>query len=55
MASGVPELWILDADEDTIEVWRPGASEAERPLAVVTWRVGERTFAIPLADIFRRS
>jgi len=55
MASGLPELWILDADEHTIEVWQPGAAEPETPRDVVTWRVGERTFDISLADIFRSS
>jgi Uma2 family endonuclease len=53
MASGVPELWILDADEHTIEVWRPGAVAPETPREVVTWRVGERAFALQLAEIFR--
>jgi Uma2 family endonuclease len=55
LASGVPELWILDADEDTVEVWRPGATEPETLREIVTWRVGERTFEVALADIFRRS
>ena len=54
MASGVPELWIVDADEDTVEVWRPGLEVPERPVGAIGWRVGERAFEIPLADIFRR-
>lgn len=54
MASGVPELWIVDADEDTVEVWRPRLEAPERPVGAIEWRVGERVFAISLADIFRR-
>ena len=54
MASEVAELWIVDADEDWVEVWRPGLEEPERPAGAVEWRVGERTFEIPLAEIFRR-
>ena len=54
MASGVAELWIVDAEGDTIEVWRPDAAEPETPSASVTWRVGEQAFEIALADIFRR-
>jgi Uma2 family endonuclease len=52
MESGVPELWILDADENTIEVWRPGAAEPESPRDVLNWRVGDRSFDIALSDIF---
>jgi len=53
MASGVAELWIVDADEDTMEVWRPSLRKKARD--VVSWRVGEQTFEIALTDIFRRS
>ena len=55
MSSGVPELWILDADEDTVEVWRPGMRTAEPAHVVVLWRVAEQSFEISLADVFRRS
>jgi Uma2 family endonuclease len=55
MASGVAELWIVDADEDTLDVWRPGMRNAEPARDFVSWRVGERTFEITLADVFRRS
>jgi Uma2 family endonuclease len=57
MASGVAELWILDADEDTLEVWRPGMQKPQKletPSESVSWRVGEQTFEIALRDIFRR-
>jgi Uma2 family endonuclease len=53
LATGVPELWIVDAEAKILEVWRPGATEPERPSDVATWRVGEHAFEIALADIFR--
>jgi Uma2 family endonuclease len=53
MAYGVPELWIVDADANTIEVWRPAAEEPDRRHDVIEWRVEGRTFEIPLADVFR--
>jgi Uma2 family endonuclease len=54
LASGVAELWIIDPDENALEVWRPGAVEPDRPRDEVRWRVGEHTFDIPLSEIFRR-
>jgi hypothetical protein len=44
----------VDADEYTLEVWRPGMRKAATPREVVTLRVGEQTFGIALADILRR-
>jgi len=54
LASGVAEVWIIDADEDTIDVWRPGAVEPERPSGSIEWRVWDRAFPVSLADVFRR-
>jgi Uma2 family endonuclease len=54
MASGVAELWIVDADEDTIEVWRPSIRKPEQARDVVSWRVGDHSFEIAVADVFRR-
>jgi Uma2 family endonuclease len=54
MASEVPELWIVDADEDVVEVWRPGLEQPERPVGAIEWRVGGWAFEIPLAEVFRR-
>jgi len=53
LAGGVAELWIVDADERSIEVWRPG--EEPRTIAgdAVEWRVGERAFEVRMADVFR--
>lgn len=57
LESGVPELWIVDADERWIEVWRAGEGEprtlrddADRTIG---WTVDARTFEIALADVFR--
>jgi Uma2 family endonuclease len=49
----VAELWVVDADKNGIEVWRPGAVQPDRPHDVIEWHVGDQTFEIPLADIFR--
>lgn len=53
-SAGVPELWILDSEADTLEVWRPHSVVPERPEGEVEWRVGGRAFRLALADIFRR-
>ena len=53
LASGVGELWIVDSDENTIEVWRPGEEARTVSSGSIEWRVGEKTFEIPLADVFR--
>jgi len=53
MAWDVPELWIADADERSVEVWRPGADGPEVVRDVLVWRVGEREFEISLEDVFR--
>jgi Uma2 family endonuclease len=53
LASGVAELWIVDADENTIEVWRPGEEARTVSSGSIEWRVGEKTFEIALAEIFR--
>jgi Uma2 family endonuclease len=53
LASGVRELWIVDADESTVEVWRPDEPARTVSSGAVEWRVGEKAFEIPLAEIFR--
>jgi Uma2 family endonuclease len=50
---GVAELWIVDADEHTVAVWRPGTDEPEVPDDTLVWRVGGRRFEIELAEVFR--
>jgi len=53
LENGVAELWILDADERTVEVWRAGSAAAEQVRDVLLWRVAGHRFEISLADVFR--
>ena len=51
---GVQELWTVDVDERSVDVWRAGAEAPERVQDALVWQVGGRTFEIPLQDVFRR-
>ena len=53
MECEVPELWIADADERTVEVWRPGADQPEVVWDAVEWSVAGHRFEIPLTEVFR--
>jgi Uma2 family endonuclease len=53
LESGVGEVWIVDADDNTIEVWRPGEEPQMISSGSIEWQVGERTFQVALAEIFR--
>jgi len=53
LENGVAELWILDADEHTVERWRPGDTEPETPGETLTWSVAGHRFEIALAEVFR--
>jgi Uma2 family endonuclease len=53
LESGIPELWLVDVDAKGVEVWRAGATEAERPEGFVTWRVGDEAFELPFGEVFR--
>ena len=55
MASEVAELWIVDADERLVEVWRPGANAPELVRDTLEWSVAGRSFQIPLDEVFRAS
>jgi Uma2 family endonuclease len=52
-AAGVAELWIVDADERTVDVWGPGDTS---PIVVrdsLMWTVTDATFEIALDEVFR--
>lgn len=53
LQSGVGELWLVDVDACSVEVWRPGSGEPERVDHVLRWSIGERRFDIPLEAVFR--
>jgi len=52
MEWGVPELWIIDADERTVEVWRPEAEGPQVATDALVWSVGGRDFEIALDHVF---
>lgn len=55
LENGVAEVWIADADERWIEVWRPGREEPIRPVEAVEWEVEGETFSLSLEEVFRGS
>jgi Uma2 family endonuclease len=53
MECGLPELWLVDIDARSIEVWRPGADAPERVRDSIIWRVGDASFDLSFEEIFR--
>jgi len=53
LENGVGELWTVDADAGTLEVWTPDAVQPAATRGVVAWQVAGRRFEIPLAEVFR--
>ena len=53
MASSVPELWLLDADERTVEAWRPTSRVPDVARDTLIWRVGAHRFEIAVEELFR--
>jgi Uma2 family endonuclease len=53
--TGVREYWIVDADQNHVEIWRPGALEADVRSDVVNWQPDASIGAlrIDLQEIFR--
>ena|SRR2546423_5396381 len=53
--TGVREYWIVDAELNRVEIWRPGAMEAEVRADFVNWRPEPliEGLRIDLPDIFR--
>ena len=50
---GVEEVWIVDIDERTVEVWRPESEKGEQVRDVIRWHVAGRAFEIPLLEVFQ--
>ena len=53
MEEGVPELWILDADERTVEIWTRDGQEPRTVRDRLVWRVSGHEFDIRLEEVFR--
>jgi Uma2 family endonuclease len=53
MENGVAELWILDADERTAEVWTPDGTEPRTVSDRIVWSVSGHDFDIRLDEVFR--
>jgi Uma2 family endonuclease len=53
LESGVPEIWLVDINSRSVEVWRRGSERPHRAEDSLTWRVGESAISISLAEIFR--
>jgi Uma2 family endonuclease len=53
--TGVREYWIVDAEQNRVEIWRPGAREAEVRTDVVRWTPDPtiEPLAIDLTAIFK--
>jgi Uma2 family endonuclease len=53
LEAGVPEVWLVDVDGRSIDVWRLDSPTPERIEETVPWRVGELQLEIPLAEVFK--
>lgn len=53
LEAGVPEVWLVDVERRSVEVWREGLAEPELASAAVPWRVRGATIELPLKEIFR--
>ena len=52
LESGVPEVWIVDADTATVEVWKAGRAGALHSGGTLQWTVGKETLRLDLAEVF---
>lgn len=52
---GVREYWIVDAEKNRVEVWRPGAASPDECVETITWQPdpGVEPLRIDLLEIFR--
>jgi hypothetical protein len=49
----VPEVWLVDVDGRSIDVWRLDSPTPERVEETISWRVGDVQREIPLAEVFK--
>lgn len=52
LENGVREVWIVDADEGSVEVWTPSRNEPIRHSKSIEWEVGGETFPLSLEGVF---
>lgn len=58
LENGVPEVWIVDAEAETVEVWRGGGEASERAdetlgaEGTLVWAAAGRELELPVADFF---
>lgn len=50
--NGVAEVWIVDADERTVEAWRPGAHRGVIAREALSWEIGGRRLDVSLTEVF---
>ena len=53
MQNGIAELWIIDADERTVEAWTPRGHEPRTVSDRIVWSVSGHDFDIRLDEVFR--
>jgi Uma2 family endonuclease len=53
LESGVAELWIVDVDARSIDVWRAAAVQPERVEDTLRWQVAGEPIDISLLEVFR--
>ena len=52
---GVREYWIVDAEENRVEIWRPGALAAEVCAETITWQpvASVEPLTVDLTEVFK--
>ena len=52
LENGMPEGWIVDADDRTVEVWKAGRQEPLHSRDTLEWAVADETLILDLAEVF---
>jgi len=53
LESGVAEVWLVDLDDRSIEVWLADSALPKRVTDALVWSVGGEELDLPLAAVFR--